>query len=286
MRLQVLLSAMNLKDESYVDSLNITSDAVVVNQWTEQSPYADTIRDESGNVTGILSIERFKRNNINGDEHEVVFIESSERGLSRSRNMAIKASNADICILCDNDVEYVPNYDRIIVKAFEKYTDADLIVFYIKRKEKPEPNYKREKRMGYLSMLKIFSPEIAFRRNSIEGLSFNPMFGAGATYQMGEENIFLYDCLKKGKKIYYVPVKIAELREEKSTWFRGFDKEFFIARGANYAMMSRTFYWVLILQYAVRKRRLYKDEISFVNAVKYMFEGSRLKELRKAQGAL
>ncbi|MCR4656443.1 MAG: glycosyltransferase family 2 protein [Lachnospiraceae bacterium] len=280
MRLQVLLSAMNLKDESYVDSLNITSDAVVVNQWSEQSPYADTLRDECGNVTGILSIERIKRNNINGDMHEVVFIESSQKGLSRSRNMAIEASNADICILCDNDVEYVPYYDRIILKAFEKYSDADLIVFYIKRKEKPEPNYKKEKRMGYLSVLKIFSPEIAFKRDSIKGISFNPMFGAGARYQMGEENIFLYDCLKKGKKIYYVPVKIAELREEESTWFKGYDREFFVSRGANYAMMTKTFYPVLILQYAVRKRKLYKDETSFVNAVKYMFEGSRLKGVK------
>ncbi len=281
MELQVLLSAMNLKNESYVDSLNITSDAVVVNQLSDQSPYADTIRDSEGNVTGILSVERIQRENVNGEPQEVVFIESSERGLSRSRNMAIKAARADICILCDNDVEYVENYDRIILKAFEKYKDADVLVFYIKRKEKPVPNFDHEKRMGYYSVLKIFSPEIAFRRENIEDVPFNTLFGAGAKYPMGEENIFLYDCLRKGKKIYYLPVKIAELREEESTWFKGYDKDFFVARGANYTAMSKPFSLALILQFALRKRSLYKDETSLVNAVKFMFEGRR-RYLREA----
>ena len=32
MTLQVLLSAMHLADESYLDSLHVTSDAVVINQ--------------------------------------------------------------------------------------------------------------------------------------------------------------------------------------------------------------------------------------------------------------
>ena len=281
MRLQVLLSAMNLKDESYVDSLNITSDAVVVNQCSRQSPYADTVRDPSGIVNPSLSIERIRRKNINGDSHEVVFIESSERGLSRSRNMAIEKAGADICILCDNDVEYVPGYDRIILRAFEKHRDADVLVFYIRRPEKPVPNYSREKRMGYLSVLKIFSPEIAFRRESIKDIRFDTNFGAGARFQMGEENIFLYDCLKKGKKIYYIPLRIASLRKEKSTWFKGYDRDFFIARGANYAAMIPFFPELLILQFAVRKYSLYKDSTSFVNAVKFMLEGK--KEWKKVR---
>ena len=284
MRLQVLLSAMNLKDESYVDSLNITSDAVVVNQCGEQSPYADTIRNSDGTINGILSVERIRRENCNGEPHEIIYVESSEKGLSKSRNMAIGQASADICILCDNDVEYVPNYDGIILKAFEKHQDADIIVFYIKRKEKPVPNFPREKRMSYFSVLKIFSPEIAFRRERLQDISFHTSFGAGAQYPMGEENIFLYDCLRKGKRIYYVPVKIAELREEKSTWFTGYNKAFFVARGANYAAMTHRFSWALILQYAVRKFKLYNGSVSMWNAVRYMFQGKREWEKLSAAG--
>ena len=258
MRLQVLLSAMFLKDEDYIDSLNITSDAVVINQCD-----SELVRE---------SIRR----NINGNDQKVVYVETKERGLSRSRNMAVENSDADICILCDNDVEYLPDYEKRIMDGFLRHPDADLIVFYIKRKEKPKPNYPKTKRMGYLSVLKIFSPEIAFKRESIKGMSFDERFGAGSgQYLMGEENIFLYDCLKKGLKIYYEPIMIASLREEESTWFKGYDKEFFVSRGANYAAMSGWGSYILILQYALRKRHLYRPGMSMGEAIDSMMKGRR-----------
>ena len=229
MKLQVLLSAMFLEDAGYVDSLNIDGDAVVINQCDREKEYTYT------------------RKSLRGSDQCITYVETKERGLSRSRNMAIDRSSADVCILCDNDVEYLPDYEMRIKDGFSRHPDADLIVFYIKRKEKPVPNYSRAKRMGYLSVLKIFSPEIAFKKESIRGIRFDERFGAGSgRYLMGEENIFLYDCLKKGLKIYYEPVIIANLREEESTWFKGYDKDFFISRGAGYGAMSRTFSYFLI----------------------------------------
>lgn len=259
MKLQVLLSAMFLEDVSYVDSLNITGDAVVINQCDRENK------------------ETCIRKSVNGSDQRITYVETGERGLSRSRNMAIAAADADVCILCDNDVEYLPDYEMRIKDGFLKHPDADLIVFYIKRKEKPVPNYKRSKRMGYLSVMKIFSPEIAFKRSSIEGLRFDERFGAGSgRYLMGEENIFLYDCLKKGLKIYYEPVMIAKLREEESTWFKGYDKDFFISRGANYGAMSGLFSYILIWQFAIRKIPVYKaDGLTVKDALHYMFKGRR-----------
>lgn len=258
MKLQVLLSAMFLKDESYIDSLNITTDAVVINQCDN-----DTERT-------------VKRKRPDGLTQTVNYIETTQRGLSRSRNMAIKKAEADICILCDNDVEYLPDYENSIRDGFLKHPDADLIVFYIERKEKPVPNYPKSKRMGYLSVLKIFSPEVAFKPQSIKGIRFDERFGAGSgQYLMGEENIFLYDCLKKGLKIYYEPVKIAKLREEESTWFTGYDERFFISRGAGYCAMSSFFSVILIFQYAFRKRYLYSGNITMTRALSCMFKGRR-----------
>ena len=258
MRLQVLLSAMHLAGEEYIDTLNITTDAVVINQCDR----------EAGRDT--------ERTGTDGKTHRIRYIETKQRGLSKSRNLAISEADADICILCDNDVEYLPDYEKSILEGFARHPDADLIIFYIKRKEKPIPNYPKARRMGYLSVLKIFSPEIAFKRKSIEGIYFDERFGAGSgRYIMGEENIFLYDCLKKGLKIYYEPVQIAALREEESTWFRGHDERFFISRGADYAAMSKWFSYVLIWQFALRKRAEYGEEMSLKGALKYMLKGRR-----------
>jgi len=257
MSLQVLLSAMFLDDENYIDSLNICSDTVVINQ-------CDKACDKE-----------LSHHCIDDATRTVIYVETKERGLSKSRNMAISKATGDICILCDNDVEYVEGYEKLIEKAYEDHPDADIIVFYIKRPERLKPNYDTSRKMDYFSVLKIFSPEISFRRSSIKDISFNELFGAGAKYKMGEENIFLYDCLRAKLKIYYEPVMIAKLRDVESTWFSGYDRDFFIARGANYAAMSRWFSHVLIWQFAIRKTGLYKDKVNFFEAVKIMYQGRR-----------
>ena len=253
---EVLLSAMYLDDESYIDTLNIHTDCVVINQCDRLCE-----RDSSrGTGDGAMKVS---------------YTETTERGLSKSRNMALGKASGDICILCDNDVEYVKDYDGIINRAFDTYKDADLIVFFIKRPERGRPVFDRPKRMGYLSVLKIFSPEIAFRRRSITGIGFDERFGAGAKYFMGEENLFLYECLKRRKKIMYVPEMIACVRPQESTWFRGYDREFFVSRGANYAAMSRMFSVILILQFAIRKRGLYIGTTKMTEALRFMFMGRR-----------
>lgn len=262
---EVLLSAMYLEDENYIDTLNIHTDCVVINQC-----------DREGSRKVIRNCE-------NG-EISVTYVETKERGLSRSRNEAIGRASGDVCILCDNDVEYVKDYDLMIRNAFFEHDDADIIVFFIKRPEREHPIFDKPRRMGYLSVLKIFSPEIAFRRNSVKDIAFNEMFGAGAKYYMGEENLFLYECLRKHKKIVYVPKMIAMVRNEESTWFKGYDREFFVSRGANYAAMSRLFSWVLILQFALRKRNLYVKNMGMWEAVAEMFKGRREYRLAMRSG--
>lgn len=259
---EVLLSAMYLEDEKYIDTLNIHSDCVVINQC-----------DREG-------IRRVEHNTLKGKVN-VTYVETKERGLSKSRNEAIRNATGSLCILCDNDVEYVDDYDLIIRDAFDEHKDADVIVFFIKRPERDRPVFSGAKRMGYLSVLKIFSPEISFRRDSVKDIAFNEMFGAGARFFMGEENLFLYECLKRHKKIVYVPKMIARVRDEESTWFKGYDRDFFISRGANFAAMSDLFSWVLILQYALRKRKLYSQNMKMSEAISDMLEGR--KEYRQVK---
>ena len=247
---------MHLENEDYIDSLNIHTDCVVINQCDRECEKTVSHPTDAGNVT-------------------VTYVETKERGLSKSRNMALSKASADICMLCDNDVEYVRDYDSIAENAFGAYPDADVIVFFIKRPERSEPIFDRPKKMGYLSTMKIFSPEIALRKKSIEGLRFNELFGAGAKYFMGEENIFLYECLKRGMKIMYVPKMIAQVRSVESTWFKGYDRDFFVSRGANYAAMSRLFAPLLSWQFALRKRSLYRDGVSTKEALSAMRKGRR-----------
>ena len=232
--MEVLLSAMNLVDWRYIETLNITSDVIIINQCDKNEEY------------------RINRNGQN-----ISFYSSKERGLSRSRNMAIKNASSEICILCDNDVEYVSDYDSIIEEKFLEYPDADLIVFYIKRDEKSKPYVNKDCRLNHKLALKVFSPEIAFRTS-----------------------ILKKNCIEFNE-IMYTPTKIAELRYEESTWkINGRNEKFFKDKGACYYAMEPKFSTLMNIQFVIRKKKLY--EMSMLQAFNFMQQGK--KEYRHSLG--
>lgn len=143
-----------------------------------------------------------------------------EKGLSKSRNKGISNATGDICIISDDDVEYIKNYEEIILKAFDENPDIDIITFRIVTPEgEMFKNYKdNEFEHTKRSILKVSSIEVAFRLKSIKNnnIRFDEDFGLGSKYISGEENIFLMDSIKKGLKIKYIPEVIAIHEKESS----------------------------------------------------------------------
>lgn len=253
MDLQVLVATMHQKDYSLLDKMNINSDAIVINQCDENS-----------------------ENEIQHDGKKVKWFNDSDRGLSKSRNMALKHATGDICVLADDDLEYVENYSDLIIEQFKLHPQADIITFQVEGIEKKFKSYYKESRkLNYFTSMKISSVEVAFRLEKVkeQDIKFDENFGAGSRYKMGEENIFLAHCIKNGLKIAYVPVKIADLHIGESSWFNGYNKGYFISKGAQFTAMSKSLSLLYILQFALRKRNLYKKEISLMNALKIMLQG-------------
>lgn len=260
-KIEYLVATMNRKNEKFLENMNIKDDVVIINQTNHN----DSKIIEKGN-------------------QKIKFISVKERGLSRSRNRAIEESEADICVISDDDFVYYDNSSEKIVDAYRKYKDADIIAFYFhssnERQRKKFNN--RSGKINYLTSLKLCSAQITFKRKSLleNNIKFNENFGAGAEkYKSGEENIFLYECLRKGLKIYIEPVYILKLEErnEGSAWFEGYNKNFLQAKGAVYYQMTPSLYWLLNIQFAIRKRKLYKNNnINVFQGIKYMFEESKV----------
>jgi glycosyltransferase involved in cell wall biosynthesis len=138
--------------------------------------------------------------------------EKGEKGLAKSRNMAIESASNDICLISDDDLEYLESIEDNILNKFKEYQDADIITFCIKTPDnKPYKKYKdnifwHTKR----TIMSVSSVEIAFRLDSINrvNLRFDENFGLGSQFPTGEEIIFLSDALDNGLKILYVPIDI------------------------------------------------------------------------------
>ncbi|MBQ7583471.1 MAG: glycosyltransferase [Lachnospiraceae bacterium] len=278
--MQTLLSVMEQGDPlKLIGRLNIRTDAVIINQCDRTAKHNVLLEDGivvvDGKPCGGTDERRATQN--------IRIVEKQERGLSKSRNLALFESTDDICIFCDNDVKYTDDAPAIIEDAFERYPGAGVICFFIERPERHEPVRRSEGLMSKKDMMRIFSPEIAVRKSLLGGLRFDEDFGAGAEYRMGEENIFLFEAARRGIQRVYIPVKIAETLPNESTWFTAYDRDFYISRGANYEAMDGRLWHILTWQNLIRKRKEYKATISTLDAYRAMKEGRRrYRDAKKA----
>ncbi len=247
---EVLISAMHLQDISIVDRTNIQTDVVLINQ---------------------CDVEDYKI--IQLASSTVKYFSSTERGLSNSRNKAIELATSNICLLCDDDEYLYKDYDILISNAYSKMPFADILIFKIIH---PTKKYWRKvEKIGFFEIPKISSWQITFKKHKIleKDIVFNNEFGAGAIYSAGEENLFLYDCLRKGLKIYYVPIEIGKVSQEDSTWFKGFNKKYFFDKGAWLAACFPRLKYLLIFYVTIRFIKL--SEMNIIETFKFLWNGMR-----------
>ena len=106
MSIEVLLSTMHQDDLSIIEKCNIRTSCLIVNQC-----------NKNGYMEKDMPFGKCR------------MISTTDRGLSKSRNVALENSIADICVICDDDMKYINGYERIILGAFNELHDADIIVF-------------------------------------------------------------------------------------------------------------------------------------------------------------
>ena len=250
MHLEVLLSCMHQSDFSVIEESNLSNvNTLIINQCDSDK---DIIIDA---------------------KHRV--INTTTRGLSVSRNIGIHNSKGDICLICDDDERFADNLEGIIINAYQNIEDADVIAFEIA--DRPKTFGEKIKRLSRVDLLKVSSVQISFKKNSVLGkVEFDPFLGAGTGNGSGEENKFLLDCFKAGLKIFYVPIDILTLKESESTWFAGFNQDYFYKRGyTTRYIYGLRFAIVYGLYFVLTKRKLYRETLSFKDVIYYLFKGIR-----------
>lgn len=254
MNIEVLVSTMNQKtvDLSLAEKMNIKSKTIIINQ-TDEFGYSS--------------------------EQRVEMCSYPERGVGKSRNSALLRSSGDVCLMADDDMVYVDNYEEIVKKAYEKYKDADFIVFNV-RVHYPDRTVERVSQPGrvrFFNSLKYGTVTFSFYRNAIirENVFFSLLFGGGAKFSSGEDTLFLWTCLKKGLKVYAEETVIADVYNYESSWFKGYNEKFYKDKGALFKALEPRWHLLLNLQLAVRKRKEYGSEKSILEILKIMNTGAK-----------
>ena len=245
-----------------IKNSKITGDCVVINQCDEES------YDEFSTQSGMARVFSMK-----------------DRGLTKSRNAAIERSNADICLLCDDDETFADDYTEKMVRAYEENPQADVIIFKMINRT---PSFEdKVMRLKFPKILKVASWQISFKRESLmrTGVRFDELLGSGTGNGAEEELKFLSDCIANGLEVWYVPYELAEVHEGgDSQWFSGFDKKFFENRGATTRyILGFPIAAAYALFYCVKKRPKYRENLNFFEAMSAIFKGINENKIEKAK---
>lgn len=262
MNLEVLISCMNQQDMKIAERTGIQTDTLIINQCPQSEILNEMKSDQ-------------KTTEVKNQAHvNIRMLDTSTRGLAKSRNLAIQHAVGDVCLLCDDDEQLDSSYEKIILKAYEALPDADIICFRISNQ--PSRLKQETQRLTKWTAMRIASWQITFRRESIlkSGTRFDEDMGAGTGNGGGEEVKFLRDCIGAGLKAYYVPVDIGIVAQTESTWFRGFDQDFFYKRGiTNRYMLGLPISILYAVYYTLVKRDLYKEYVTPWQSFKYTVDG-------------
>lgn len=217
---------------------------------------------------------------INQDNQKIRIIFSKERGLSKSRNLALKESKADVVLLADDDLVYFDGFEGIVLSSFAENQENSLIIFNVDNYQREYPSEKKS--VLWHQVLGFASWQIAFKRQDVlgKGLWLNENFGTGSgIYSSGEENIFLSQCFTYFKMLY-LPVKILKRPESDSSWFTGYDDKYLFDRGAIFYAISQKLSYLLILQFAIRRKKLFPD-YSYMKMIGLMLQGLKSCKLNQ-----
>lgn len=261
---EILLSCMFLSDsKEMIKHSHITSDTVIINQCDE---------------------ENYKEENICNALLRTFSV--TDRGLTKSRNLAISKSQADICIICDDDEIFNEGYEKAVSSAYGALPDADIIIFDMV--DRPLKWGNSIKRLGYIDLMSVSSWQITFRREKLlaSGVLFDENMGAGSGNGAEEEFRFLTQCRKAKLRIYHYPFRLASVAQTQSTWFKGFDEEFFVNRGNTTRYIMGLPLSVLYAAYYAFAKRKQLSGMSMLRAFSYTVKGikeNRLTKLKKGK---
>jgi glycosyltransferase involved in cell wall biosynthesis len=144
---------------------------------------------------------------------DIEFLRCEGRGVAYSRNRAIQVVSSEILLFSDDDVALRSDGLIRLIDVFRRMPDVALMsCITLTSGGEPAKRYPpREGRMTLFNCARVGTVELAVRPRHIRrvGVEFDVRFGAGSENFIGDEYIFVTDCLRKGLKGWFVPVPVA-----------------------------------------------------------------------------
>ena len=198
---------------------------------------------------------------LTSDYSNVRVVNSFERGLSQSRNLAFENAIGKILVIADDDVVYQAGFIDKITNAYNKFPHAAVINFCAINSEgnliKNYPSQSR-KNLNTFDILNTSSIEITVNKSILnkEKIQFDENFGLGAIFEMGEEAIFLFDFKKKSEKLLFEHQIIVKHANFTSSNKKSIAERYYIQGALFTRIFKRNYiFWIFIKLFFDLKQR-------------------------------
>lgn len=253
--LQILIPTMHKNGEEEIrellNYLNVKSSAIVANQTDRDQAYTFVHRGK-----------------------EILVIDSTTKGVSRNRNILLENLSASIGLFIDDDCALLDDYENKVVRFFLKNkNDAVLFNGLIFGKERIS-----KKRTAFVirfsDVSHVGGPGVALSKKAVEkyNLRFNEALGTPNFIYSGEDSVFMHEMMKKRLKIFRSSKLVFDIiaDAEKSSYFKGFDEQYFVSKGAVNKLIHPRLYRFYEFYYAFRlqKKTGHKPKHIFTNMKK------------------
>lgn len=259
MTLQTLVAAVKQDTSSLAEKMNLQSDSIIINQG-EKNEYLE----------------------YQWKEHTIKAYSFKEKGVGLSRNNALLRATADIILFSDEDIVYESDYANKVLEAFRQRPQADMLLFNVEVEEKRATYHiQREHRVRFYNSGRYPTYSFAVRRERLHraNITFSLLFGGGARYSNGEDSLFMMECLRKGFRVFALPITIGREVPRPSTWFFGYNEKFFFDRGVLYHYLYGNLKYVMCIRFLLAHRRKMCGEIKEKKALGLMLQG--IKEAKR-----
>lgn len=137
--------------------------------------------------------------------------------------------DADVVGFADDCFFY--NYEEIVLKSSSDNPNADAIASYVNSLNPDKPFYHitEHKRIRGTEARNLTPPMLVVKKEKLlyYNIHFSLLFGGGTKYGAGEDIVLIQNMLDVGLHIYTVPIKIADIERNTTTWSTGYNKKFF-----------------------------------------------------------
>ncbi|MGF7482752.1 glycosyltransferase family A protein [Providencia sp. SP181] len=220
------------------------------------------------------------------ERSDIKYYKSFTKGVTKSRNIALKNATGDIVLFCDDDVIYRKDIQKIIIEQYRINPEIGFITFAYSNQTDMQNAAKKFHSSSFKhnlkTILKVGTIEVTARREPIikNKVCFPEDMGAGATYFLCDEPVFLSKLLKNSMNGIYKPLIIGYHPADSSGQIFN-KKEAFASRYLCFTRIFGLFFGPsLYYLYLVKNLNKFKTINDLNNAFFIMFKIKHNKNIR------